>query len=102
MGIDGRRSEPSRASRSNSVWPHSLFDGLARLGSLFGLSMAIFWTGLVLVVVFSLWLNWLPVGGAGSFKHLVLPAGAPALPSVALIPRMTRAGRRARLRGGYA
>src|SRR3989442_2159967 len=90
MGIDGRRSEPSRASRSNSVWPHSLFDGLARLGSLFGLSMPIFWTGLVLIVVFSLWLNWLPVGGAGSFTHLVLPAVTLALPSVAMIARMTR------------
>jgi ABC-type dipeptide/oligopeptide/nickel transport system permease component len=42
----------------------------ARLGSLFGLSMPIFWTGLVLIVVFSLWLNWLPVGGAGSLTHL--------------------------------
>src|SRR3989442_329445 len=91
MGIDGRRSEPSRASRSNSVWPHSLFDGLARLGSLFGLSMPIFWTGLVLIVVFSLWLNWLPVGGAGSLTHLILPSVTLALPSVAMIARMTRA-----------
>ena len=49
----------------SAVWPNSLFDALARLGSLFGLSMPVFWTGLVLIVVFALWLPWLPVGGAG-------------------------------------
>jgi peptide/nickel transport system permease protein len=74
----------------SAVRPNSSFDALARLGSLFGLSMPIFWTGLVLIVVFSLWLNWLPVGGAGSLSHLVLPAITLALPSVAMIARMTR------------
>ncbi len=78
------------AGVASAVRPNSLFDGLARLGSLFGLSMPIFWTGLVLIVVFSLWLNWLPVGGAGSLTHLVLPAVTLALPSVAMIARMTR------------
>src|SRR5204863_523985 len=79
------------AGVASAVRPNSLFDGLARLGSLFGLSMPIFWTGLVLIVVFSLWLNWLPVGGAGSLTHLILPAVTLALPSVAMIARMTRA-----------
>jgi peptide/nickel transport system permease protein len=78
------------AGVASAVWPNSLFDALARLGSLFGLSMPIFWTGLVLIVVFSLWLNWLPVGGTGSLRHLVLPAVTLALPSVAMIARMTR------------
>src|SRR3989441_12665984 len=75
----------------SAVWPNSAFDALARLGSLFGLSMPVFWTGLVLIVVFSLWLNWLPVGGAGSLTHLILPSVTLALPSVAMIARMTRA-----------
>ena len=75
---------------ASAVWPNSLFDAVARLGSLFGHSMPIFWTGLVLIVVFSLWLNWLPVGGAGSLTHLVLPAVTLALPSVAMIARLTR------------
>ena len=44
----------------SAVWPNSLFDALARLGSLFGLSMPMFWTGLVLIVIFALWLPWLP------------------------------------------
>src|SRR6266850_4994418 len=62
------------AGVASAVWPNSAFDAVARLGSLFGLSMPIFWTGLVLIVIFSLWLNWLPVGGAGSLTHLILPA----------------------------
>jgi ABC-type dipeptide/oligopeptide/nickel transport system permease component len=78
------------AGVASAVWPNSVFDALARLGSLFGLSMPIFWTGLVLIVVFSLWLNWLPVGGAGTPAHLVLPAVTLALPSVAMLARMTR------------
>jgi peptide/nickel transport system permease protein len=78
------------AGVASAVWPNSAFDALSRLGSLFGLSMPIFWTGLVLIVIFSLWLNWLPVGGAGSLAHLVLPAITLALPSVAMLARMTR------------
>src|SRR5437016_7622621 len=74
----------------SAVWPNSLFDAMARVGSLFGLSMPVFWTGLVLIVVFSLWLPWLPVGGMGSPAHLVLPAVTLALPSVAMVARMTR------------
>ena len=74
----------------SAVWPNSAFDAVARLGSLFGLSMPVFWTGLVLIVVFALWLPWLPVGGMGSPAHLVLPAVTLSLPSVAMVARMTR------------
>jgi peptide/nickel transport system permease protein len=74
----------------SAVWPNSLFDALARLGALFGLSMPVFWIGLVLIVAFSLWLPWFPVGGTGSLRHLVLPAVTLALPSVAMVARMTR------------
>jgi ABC-type dipeptide/oligopeptide/nickel transport system permease component len=74
----------------SAVWPRSLFDAVARVGSLFGLSMPVFWTGLLLIVVFAFWLPWLPVGGTGSPAHLVLPAVTLALPSIAMIARMTR------------
>jgi ABC-type dipeptide/oligopeptide/nickel transport system permease component len=74
----------------SAVWPNSLFDALSRLSSLFGLSMPVFWTGLVLIVVFAFWLPVLPVGGVGSPAHLVLPAVTLALPSIAMIARMTR------------
>ena len=74
----------------SAVWPRSWFDAIARIVSLFGLSMPVFWTGLVLIVVFSLWLAWLPVGGTGSLAHLVLPAVTLALPSIARVARLTR------------
>lgn len=71
-------------------WPFSRFDNIARVVTLLGLSMPIFWTGIVLIVIFSLWLGWLPAGGRGTWLHLVLPAVALALPSVAVLARMTR------------
>jgi ABC-type dipeptide/oligopeptide/nickel transport system permease component len=74
----------------SAIWPNSLFDALSRLSSLFGLSMPVFWTGLVLIVVFAFWLPLLPVGGVGSPLHLVLPAVTLALPSIAMIARLTR------------
>ena len=74
----------------SAVWPNSMFDALSRLSSLFGLSMPVFWTGLVLIVIFAFWLPILPVGGVGSPAHFVLPAVTLALPSIAMIARMTR------------
>jgi ABC-type dipeptide/oligopeptide/nickel transport system permease component len=74
----------------SAVWPNSVFDAVSRLASLFGLSMPVFWTGLVMIVIFAFWLPWLPVGGVGSPAHLVLPAVTLALPSIAMVARMTR------------
>src|SRR5690606_31463107 len=44
------------------------------------------------VLVFAVWLRWLPAGGIGSPAHLVLPAVALALPFAAAIARLTRGG----------
>ncbi len=71
-------------------WPRSMFDNIMRVVSLLGLSMPIFWTGLVLIVVFSLWLGWLPTGGVGTWRHLVLPGVTLAAPSVAILARLVR------------
>jgi peptide/nickel transport system permease protein/oligopeptide transport system permease protein len=61
-----------------------------RILSLLGLSMPVFWTGLVLIVVFSLWLGWLPTGGVGGWRHFVLPAVTLAAPSIAILARLVR------------
>ena len=74
----------------SAVNPNSFFDNINRIVSLFGLSMPVFWIGLVLIVIFSFWLRLLPTGGTGSFKHLILPAFTLSLPSIAMISRMTR------------
>src|SRR2546429_6727635 len=42
---------------------NSLLDRLSALASLFGASMPSFWLGIVLMVIFALWLGWLPASG---------------------------------------
>lgn len=70
---------------------YSIFDNLSMIGALFGISMPIFWLGLLLMLVFGVHLRWLPVGGSGEFRHLILPALAMGAASAAVIARMTRA-----------
>lgn len=81
--------------------PHSWVDNLVRVVSLAGLSMPVFWTGLVFIVIFSVNLGWFPVAGRGTLRHLVLPAVTLALPSVAILARMTRASLLEVLREDY-
>ena len=45
----------------SSVRPNSFFDSINRVLSLFGLSMPVFWVGLVLIVVFAYWLRLFPI-----------------------------------------
>jgi peptide/nickel transport system permease protein len=83
------------ATRANS-----LLDRLSTVASLFGASMPVFWLGIVLMVIFSLWLGWLPAsgmsapyggGGLGDLlAHLALPALTLAAASVTIIARLTR------------
>lgn len=59
-------------------------------GTTLGESLPSFWVALLLIQFFALKLGWLPVFGAGSPRHLVLPALALALPAIALIARLVR------------
>ncbi|MEX2500907.1 MAG: ABC transporter permease [Trueperaceae bacterium] len=70
--------------------PGSTVDNVIRVVSLAGLSMPVFWTGLVFMVIFSVNLGWTPVSGVGTWQHLILPSVTLALPSIAVIARMTR------------
>lgn len=70
--------------------PGSWLDHGSRILSLIGLCMPVFWIGLVLMFIFGLKLGWFPVGGTGSWRHLVLPAVTLASYSVASLARMTR------------
>jgi peptide/nickel transport system permease protein len=42
------------------------------------------------MLVFSLWLGWLPVSGSDSWKHLILPAAVLGVRSAAILARITR------------
>jgi peptide/nickel transport system permease protein len=75
----------------SSTRQYSIFDTTSMLGALFGISMPIFWLGLLLILIFAVRLHWLPSGGTGSFRHLILPAIALGSASAAVIARMTRA-----------
>lgn len=74
----------------SAVKPYSWIDYIVSMTALFGLSMPVFWLGLMLVVVFSIILKWLPAGGTGSWQHVVLPSVTLAAFVVAFIARMTR------------
>ena len=58
--------------------------------ALFGTSMPNFWLGLMLIIIFSLKLGWLPSGGKGGIDSLILPALTVGLGLAALITRTTR------------
>ena len=70
---------------------YSGFDYLVSLATLFGVSMPVYWLGLILIIVFAVQLNWLPAAGADEPGSFVLPSLTLASFSVALVARMTRA-----------
>jgi len=74
----------------SAVRPYSWVDYLCTSGALFGISMPVFWLGLMLIVVFSVYLQWLPAGGTGTWKHVILPSLTLASFVVAFVARMTR------------
>ncbi|MDB6155593.1 MAG: Binding-protein-dependent transport system inner rane component [Chthoniobacteraceae bacterium] len=69
---------------------HTLIDTGSMLGAMALISVPTFVTGPVLVLVFGLWLRWLPVGGWNSSKSLILPAITLAGPYIAYIARLMR------------
>jgi len=68
----------------------SLADRLIMLFSMIGQSMPVFWVGLLMIFLFAVELRWLPAGGAGGFRYLVLPAATLALYPMARIARLVR------------
>ena len=97
--------------------PNSLAGRSIMAGSILGFSLPTFWVGLMLIMVFSVMLGWLPSNGRGpttlllgipvsftsveGWRHLVLPATNLALFKLALLIRLTRAGTREALLQDY-
>ena len=73
------------ALRKNSGW-----DRGAMAFAMLGVSVPSFWMGPVLILVFAVWLGWLPVSGRDGFSSLLLPALTLGLGMAAILARMVR------------
>jgi len=73
-----------------SFFSGSWFDKTIMVVALMGVSAPVFWTGLVFILVFGVYLGWLPPTGYGGIEHIVLPALTLGLRSAAQITRLTR------------
>jgi peptide/nickel transport system permease protein len=102
----------------SAIKQYSLIDNLTMVGALLGISMPVFWVGMMLMLIFGARLGWLPISGRisrvtdlevitnfylldsiltqnwaalrSTFSHLILPAITLATIPVAMIARMTR------------
>jgi oligopeptide transport system permease protein len=71
---------------------NSLFDYFTMTFALFGVSVPNFVLGPILMLLFALWLRWLPLAGWGTWRHLVLPSVTLGMFYAAYVARLTRAG----------
>lgn len=76
-------------------------EGALLLFSIAGVSTPTFWVGILLLYVFVSRLAWLPAGGSGTLRHLLLPAAALALSGVAYYARLAHSTMTETLRQDY-
>lgn len=73
-----------------AIRPHSPLDNVTMLVAMTGVAMPSFWLGLLLLLLFSLALQWLPPTGTGGIERLVMPAFTLGYGAAAIIARLTR------------
>jgi peptide/nickel transport system permease protein len=74
----------------SAIHQYSLLDNVAMGFALIGISMPVFWLGLLLILLFCVWLGWFPASGFDTFRQMVLPAVTLSTPSLAIISRISR------------
>ena len=84
------------AVKVNSAW-----DNAGKVIALFGLAVPGFWLGLVMILVFSVWLGWLPTSGQGGWRNLIMPSIALGWYFAASLLRLTRSSMLEVLRSEY-
>ncbi|MGB3072511.1 MAG: ABC transporter permease [Ottowia sp.] len=75
-----------------AVRPNGWLDRMALGAALVGQALPTFWFGLILIVVFGVHLQWLPVSGSDTWRHFVLPCVTLAYFAMPALMRLTRAG----------
>lgn len=73
-----------------AIHQNSFIDYVARLIGLFGISMPTFWSGILLILIFSISLGWFPAMGSEGIISLVLPAITLGLVGAGFIVRVVR------------
>lgn len=81
--------------------PHSWLDSLSMFVALIGVSFPSFWVGLMMLLVFSLILGWLPATGTEGWQRLIMPALTLGFGAAAIIARLTRSSMLEVLRQAY-
>ena len=84
-----------------AVKQNTLFDGISMVIALIGISMPVFWLGLLLIMFFALRLGWFPTGGNDQWNSIVLPAVTVGVGLAALMTRTTRSSMLDVLRQDY-
>ena len=81
----------------SAIKPNSMVDNIGRVVALLGVSMPVFWSGMILIIIFGLKLGWFPIIGAGDtsdvpdlLQRLVMPAFTVGFLTSGVIMRMTR------------
>ena len=73
-----------------AVRRNRLSDHAASVFAVLGQAMPLFWLEIMLIIIFAVWMRWLPASGSGSLAHLVLPASGIAVSLVPVLMRLTR------------
>lgn len=57
----------------SAIRRYSFTDNVATFFALMGQALPLYWLGIMLIIIFGVWLRWLPISGSQSFAHLILP-----------------------------
>ena len=84
-----------------AVKQNSVFDNASLVVTLLGISMPVFWLGLLLIITFSLKLDLFPTGGADTWKSYIMPAFCLAFSNMSTMARTTRSSLLETIRQDY-